>query len=81
MLYSFADSAYEDGVNRLASEVFQLKGCTADLWSVIDSQGVTHIYLTEGTGSLQPADLAVCPGVEEVYRVGKVRIYRVVGHP
>jgi hypothetical protein len=77
MLYSFADPAYIDQTNRLAEEVSMMQGCTEDFWSLVREQGVTYLYIKEGSGSLQPADLDSCRGVEEIFRTGKVRIYRV----
>jgi len=77
MLYSFADRAYIDQTNMLAAEVSQLQGCTEDFWALVRVQGITHIYIKEGVGSLKPADLDKCRGLEEIFRIGKVRIYRV----
>jgi hypothetical protein len=76
MLYSFADREYVARTNSLAQEVSQLQGCTDAFWNLVREQGVTHIYIKEGIGSLQPPDLDSCPGVEEIFRIGKVRIYR-----
>jgi hypothetical protein len=81
MLYSFADPAYVSRVNQLASEVFLLKGCTADFRSVVQAQGVTHIYIKEGAGSLKAEQMDSCPGVEEIFHIGKVSIYRVIALP
>jgi hypothetical protein len=77
MLYSFADRAYIDQTNMLAAEVSQLQGCTEDFWALVRAQGITHIYIRESVGSLKPADLDKCRGLEEIFRIGKVRIYRV----
>jgi hypothetical protein len=76
MLYSFADPAYIAEVNGLAEEVFLLKGCTLEFRTLVREQGVTHVYVREGIGSLQPADLEACPGWTEVFRIGAVRIFR-----
>ena len=77
MLYSFADRTTIDRINGLAEEVSVLKGCTEDFWKLVQAQGVTHIYIKEGAGALQPVDLDSCHGLEEIFRIGKVRIYRV----
>jgi hypothetical protein len=77
MLYSFADRAYIDQTTDLAAEVSSLQGCTEDFWALVREQGVTYIYIKEGVGSLKPADLDSCRGLVEIYRIGKVRIYRV----
>jgi hypothetical protein len=78
MLYSFAAKDYVDEVDGLAASVSSLTGCTGEFWSIVRAQGVTYIYIKEGVGSLQPGALATCGGLEEVFRTGKVRIYRVV---
>jgi hypothetical protein len=77
MLYSFADPAYIEQTNLVAEQVSQLKGCSPDFWSLVRVQGITYIYIKEGVGSLQPDALASCPGVVEIFRTGKVRIYKV----
>jgi hypothetical protein len=77
MLYSFSPQVYIDQVDRLAASVSELKGCTPDFWSVVQDQGVTYIYVKEGVGSIQPDQLENCRGIKEIYRIGKVRIYRV----
>lgn len=77
MLYSFAGPAYVGQVNALAEDVFLLNGCTEAFLTLVREQGVTHIYLKEGVGSLHPEDLESCPGIMEIFRIGKVRIFRV----
>ena len=77
MVYSFGPKDYVDEVDGLAGTVSKLTGCSLEFWSVVRSQGVTYLYITEGTGSLQPDGLAGCSGIEEVFRIGRVRIYRV----
>jgi hypothetical protein len=77
MLYSFSDRGYVERTNALAAEVSRLQGCSQDFWALVREQGVTHIYAKEGIGSIQPKDLDSCRGVEEIFRTGKVRIYRI----
>jgi hypothetical protein len=78
MLYSFADRNYIGDVNRLASEISTMKGCSDGFRELISQYGVTYIYVKDGTGSLRAEDLDGCAGVNEVFRAGKVRIYAVV---
>jgi hypothetical protein len=77
MLYSFADRSYIEQTNLVAQQASLLTGCTREFWSLVQAQGVTHIYIKEGAGALQPAALDSCPGVVEIFRTGRVRIYRV----
>jgi hypothetical protein len=81
MLFSFAAPGYVRQVNQLAYEVFRLNGCTDALRDLVREQGVTHIYIKEGAGSLKAADLDSCPGMAEIFRIGKVRIYRINSAP
>jgi hypothetical protein len=78
MLYSFGAKDYVDAIDGLAASVSTLTGCTPEFWSVVKTQGVTYLYIKEGTGSLQTGGVEGCAGIEEVYRTGKVRIYRIV---
>jgi hypothetical protein len=78
MLYSFGPQDYIDKVDGVAATVSTLTGCTGEFWSIVQAQGVTYLYIKEGSGSLQPGGLESCPGVVEAFRAGKVRIYRVV---
>ena len=78
MLYSFAPREYVGEVDELAATVSTLTGCTGEFWPVVLGEGVTYLYIKEGSGSLQPGGLENCPGVVEVFRAGKARIYRVV---
>lgn len=77
MLYSFADRTTIDRINGLAEKVSALQGCTEIFWELVRTQGVTHIYIKEGVGALQPDDLDSCRGITEIFHIGKVRIYRV----
>jgi hypothetical protein len=78
MLYSFAPRETVDRVDRLAATVSALTGCTQEFWSLVKAEGVTYLYIKDGAGSLQPGGLEGCSGIEAVFRIGKVRIYRVV---
>jgi hypothetical protein len=77
MLYSFSDREFIDRTNALAAEVSGLQGCSTAFWRIVREQGVTHLFIKEGIGSLQPKDLEFCRGVEEIFRTGSVRIYRI----
>lgn len=77
MLYSFADRAYILKTNGLAEEVSRLEGCTVDFWRLVREQGVTHVYIKEGVGSLKPETFDSCRGVMEIFHTGKVWIFRI----
>jgi hypothetical protein len=62
-----------DRARRMAA----VQGCGTGLFSLIEETGATYIYLHQGKGSLQPAALAGCDGVEPVYGEGEVFIFRV----
>jgi len=78
MLYTHGSPEYIASVNALAAQTSRLMGCDGAFWDVIQSAGVTHIYLREGRGHLQPAAMAQCTGLLQVYSRSGVHIYEVL---
>ena len=77
-LYASGTSDYILSVSGIAERASEVKGCTADFWEIIHEQGLTYVYVSQGKGSVQPADLDACQGLERIYRQGGVSIYRVL---
>lgn len=48
------------------------------MWALVEEADLGWIYLQEDMGSLQPAGLMGCAGIEEVYENETVTIYRIV---
>jgi hypothetical protein len=76
-LYPMGDAGYVEQINTLAAAASQAIGCSPEFWEVVESAGLTHIYLKEGQGSVRPEDLLACPRVEQVYSREGVFIYRI----
>jgi hypothetical protein len=77
-LYVMGERDYVEGINRYAETASQLQECSPELWDLVEESGVTHIYLVEGRGSLQPEKLEDCNGLSIVYAEGGVTIFEVV---
>lgn len=56
----------------------QLKGCTPDFWQMVREAGLTHVYLRQGRGTLQPELLTDCPRLRVIYSEGGVWIYEIL---
>jgi hypothetical protein len=78
-LYVNAPGDFIDQVNQWAERAGRLKGCSADFWSLVQDAQLTHVYLHQGKGNLQPGALSSCPGVTLMYQNEKVFIYAL--HP
>jgi hypothetical protein len=75
-VWGTADSARQ--VNDWAKRSAKLKGCSPDFWNLVREAGLTHIYLVQGKGSLQPGMLATCQRLRKVYAQGGVFIYEIL---
>ena len=53
----------------------EVNGCSAELFALIEETGARYVYLHQGRGSLQPASLAGCEGLEPVYAEREVFIF------
>lgn len=77
VLYATGGRDYIYKVNALAEQASQIHGCSPQFWQLIQQVSITHIYIVEGRGSLQPDSLQNCIFVESVYSRGKTFIYQV----
>jgi len=64
-------------VNRLAQAASQVTTCDSAFWSLVQEIHLTHIYVKAGRGSLTPAALASCVGLQRVYAAGGVEIWQI----
>jgi hypothetical protein len=64
-------------VNRLAKAASQVTTCNSAFWALVQEFRLTHIYVKEGRGSLPPAALASCVGLQRVYSAGGVEIWQI----
>ena len=79
VLYVMGARDYVDQINTWAETTSQLKECSEEFWGLVQDTEITHIYLVEGRGSLQPEGLDGCEGISEVYEKGGVHIYELGG--
>jgi len=77
VLYVIGARDYVENINNYAESASQLQDCSPEFWDLIQEAGVTHIYLVEGRGSLQPEGLEGCAGLSLVYDKAGVFIYEV----
>jgi len=76
-LYAMGESKYTNQVNALAAQVSQVDGCTNEFWELVRSEGITHVYIKQGQGSMQISHFENCQGVELIYEKDGVYIYRI----
>ncbi len=75
VLYLMGEKAYADAVLETARQAAEIDACDADFWALVADEGVTHVYLKWGVGSLQPGALANCQGARLVYDVDGIYIF------
>jgi hypothetical protein len=80
-LYTLALPDYVEGVNRWARATGNISGCSTEFWGVVDEALLTHVYLHQGKGKLQPSSLENCSGLSLVYRNEEVFIYEIDSEP
>lgn len=52
--------------------------CDDGFWSLVKDASLSHVYLREGKGSLQPNAMVACPNVEVVFQQNGVWIYEIL---
>jgi len=52
--------------------------CDDGFWSLVKDANLSHVYLREGKGSLQPKEMISCPNVEVVFQQNGVWIYKIL---
>ena len=77
VLYVMGARDYVDKINNFAETASQLQDCSTEFWELVQEAGVTHIYVVEGRGSLQPEGLEDCAGLSLVYAKDGVAIFEV----
>ena len=72
----WGEDSYVRSFTETARQASAVNGCEA-MQALAVEAGLTHIYVKEGAGSLQPAALEDCPGMVLLYRKGGVYIYAI----
>ena len=76
-LYNWGPPEYREQLGGWAERAEAVDGCTTAFWEVVDEADLTHVYLREGVGRLQPAALQSCPNLQLIYQVDGVFIYQI----
>jgi Ca2+/Na+ antiporter len=75
--YGFGSQGTIEEINQRAAAANRLTTCTPEFYDWIEAESITHIYVREGVGSLQPDGLNGCPRLNAVYHEDGVWIYAV----
>ena len=76
-LYGQGDREFIQEVNTLAGQISQITGCSAEFWEIVESEEVTHIYISANRGSMQPNQFMDCPGVDLIFENDSVFLYEI----
>jgi hypothetical protein len=77
VLYMWGDEAYQQQLQDHIARSRQIQGCNPEFWNLVRDANLTHIYLREGVGHLQPAMLQDCPRLKLQYQQDGVFIYEI----
>jgi hypothetical protein len=77
VFYVWGAMPYVLQINDWARRSAELQSCGPDFWAIVREAGLTHVYVREGTGSLQPGGLVDCAGLQEIYQAQGVHIYQI----
>jgi len=76
-LYGYADPQEKESWVNWMERASVVHACDDGFWSLIKDANLTHVYLREGKGSLQPGAMIDCPNVETIYHQNGVYIYQI----
>jgi hypothetical protein len=78
VFYTWASPEQVAQINDWAKRSAELTGCTPEFWQLAREAQLTHVYLRDGAGNLQPSHLAECPRLQPVYQDQGVYIYAIL---
>ena len=73
-LYSYAEHDVLNDWRDWSSRTTELTTCDDAFWSLVKDAELTHLYLRDGKGSLQPEAVLGCQGIVPVYQKDGVSI-------
>lgn len=76
-IYDIGARKFVEHISQWAEQSTRLTGCTENFWTLVVENQITHLYLREGVGTLQPDMLAGCAGLRSVYAQDGVSIYQI----
>lgn len=77
VLYFMGEREYVSKISARARIASSIEECSREFWALVEEAGLTHVYLREGVGSLQPDNLGDCEGLNLVYAGEGVAIYEI----
>lgn len=78
VMYILGKPEYLQQINLLAEQASKLeKGCSSEFHNLLQTADLTHVYLVQDHGVLQPAQMQGCPYLSQVYEHQGVAIYQV----
>jgi hypothetical protein len=77
IVFNWGDPTYAGQLNALSNQVTSLTTCDATFEQVLADGQITHIYIRDGVGSLQSAELLSCTQLERIYHHEDVSIFSV----
>ncbi|MBN1922739.1 MAG: hypothetical protein JW892_15935, partial [Anaerolineae bacterium] len=75
--YGHGNSDYKAAVKAMSEELLALHGCSQAFWHFALENHITHIYIGEEAGLLQPYWFDQCSGVHRIYLSEDVHIYEI----
>ncbi|HEY5573562.1 MAG TPA: DUF6541 family protein [Anaerolineales bacterium] len=79
VMYILGEPEYLQQINKFAEQASKLeKGCSSEFQDLLQAAGLTHVYLVQEHGLLQPVQLQGCPYLSQVYQHQGVSIYQVI---
>jgi hypothetical protein len=77
-LYGYAESNEVELWVNWMERAAVVHACDDGFWSLVKDASLSHVYLREGKGSLQPAALIDCPNLDIIYQLAGVSIYEIL---
>jgi hypothetical protein len=78
-MYILGEPEYLQQINKFAEQATKLEGgCSSEFHSLLHTAGLTHVYLVQEHGLLQPGQLQGCHYLSQVYQHQGVSIYQVI---
>lgn len=75
--YSWGLPEYRAQIAGWAERAEAVDGCTPAFWEIVDEADLTHVYVREGVGRLQPVAMHNCPNLQLIYQLDGVFIYQI----
>ncbi len=78
VLFTYGKPEYVRQIIDWSVQASKLTNCDNSFWNFVNQTDITHIYLKDGIGSLQPNTLSTCANLLQVYRRDGISIFEVI---